>query len=163
MLFWGFIVCATGQTLVYASIAEMASMYVKDCPFRHVGYAGHEIADKVSANRSPTAGGQYHWVSEFAPPRWQKQLSYLSGKNRRLSHSCHHNTHWLVGWLTAIGWQVYLASVCFLVGTIIQGLIILNDPTYVHKAWHGTLLSIAIVFFSIIFNTALASRLPLIG
>lgn len=26
LLFWGFIVCATGQTLVYASIAEMASM-----------------------------------------------------------------------------------------------------------------------------------------
>lgn len=26
LLFWGFIVCAIGQTLVYASIAEMASM-----------------------------------------------------------------------------------------------------------------------------------------
>ncbi|KAK5064929.1 hypothetical protein LTR84_000763 [Exophiala bonariae] len=119
LLFWGFIVCATGQTLVYASIAEMASM-------------------------SPTAGGQYHWVSEFAPRRWQKQLSYLSG------------------WLTAIGWQVYLASVCFLVGTIIQGLLVLNDPTYVYQRWHGTLLSIAIVVFSITFNTVLASRLPLI-
>jgi choline transport protein len=63
LLFWGFIACAIGQTLVYASLAEMASM-------------------------SPTAGGQYHWVSEFAPPRWQKVLSYYSG------------------WLTAIGWQV---------------------------------------------------------
>jgi len=26
LLFWGFIVCAAGQTLVYASLAEMASM-----------------------------------------------------------------------------------------------------------------------------------------
>jgi choline transport protein len=26
LLFWGFIICACGQTLVYASIAEMASM-----------------------------------------------------------------------------------------------------------------------------------------
>ena len=26
LLFWGFIVCACGQSLVYASIAEMASM-----------------------------------------------------------------------------------------------------------------------------------------
>ncbi|KIX02539.1 uncharacterized protein Z518_08480 [Rhinocladiella mackenziei CBS 650.93] len=119
LLFWGFIACAAGQTLVYASIAEMASM-------------------------SPTAGGQYHWVSEFAPPRMQKILSYFSG------------------WLTAIGWQVYLASVCFLVGTIIQGLIVLNDPTYVYERWHGTLLSISIVVFCIIFNTALASRLPII-
>lgn len=55
LLFWGFIVCAFGQTLVYASIAEMASM-------------------------SPTAGGQYHWVSEFAPRKYQKILSYISGK-----------------------------------------------------------------------------------
>jgi hypothetical protein len=68
-----------------------------------------------------------------------------------------------LGWLTAIGWQVYLASVCFLVGTIIQGLIVLNDPTYVYERWQGTLLAIAVIFFSIFFNTFLASRLPIIG
>ena len=28
---------------------------------------------------APTAGGQYHWVSEFAPRRHQKFLSYVSG------------------------------------------------------------------------------------
>lgn len=31
--------------------------------------------------------GQYHWVSELAPPSVQKELSYA------------------VGWLTAMGWQ----------------------------------------------------------
>lgn len=66
------------------------------------------------------------------------------------------------GWLTAIGWQVYLASVCFLVGTMIQGLIALNVPTYVWQNWHGTLLSIAVIIFSVAFNTVLASRLPAI-
>jgi choline transport protein len=40
LLFWGFLACAIGQTAVYASLAEMASI-------------------------SPTAGGQYHWVSEL--------------------------------------------------------------------------------------------------
>ncbi|KAL6241072.1 hypothetical protein RBB50_011975 [Rhinocladiella similis] len=119
LLFWGFIACAIGQTLVYASIAEMASM-------------------------SPTAGGQYHWVSEFAPKRLRKVLSYYSG------------------WLTAIGWQVYNASVCFLVGTMIQGLIVLNDPTYIYKRWHGTLLSMSTTVFCISFNTVFASRLPII-
>jgi hypothetical protein len=29
--------------------------------------------------RSPTSGGQYHWVSEFAPPKAQKMLSYAVG------------------------------------------------------------------------------------
>lgn len=53
-LFWGFIIIASGQMLVYASIAELSSM-------------------------SPTAGGQYHWVSEFAPPSIQKGLSYTVG------------------------------------------------------------------------------------
>ncbi|TKX25740.1 amino acid permease-1 [Elsinoe australis] len=120
LLFWGFIACAIGQALVYLSIAEMASM-------------------------SPAAGGQYQWVSEFAPPKWQKLLSYLSG------------------WLTAIGWQFYAASVCFLIGTIVQGLIVLNQPeTYVFERWHGTLMAIAVVFISILFNTVLASRLPVL-
>ncbi|RMZ89389.1 hypothetical protein DV736_g3379, partial [Chaetothyriales sp. CBS 134916] len=118
-LFWGFIVETCGMLLVYSSLAEMASM-------------------------SPTAGGQYHWVSEFAPPKVQKLLSYL------------------VGWLCAIGWQVYLAGVCFMVGGIIQGLIALNDTTYVPQRWHTTLLTIAVISFSIIFNTFLAVRLPLI-
>ena len=29
--------------------------------------------------RAPTAGGQYHWVSEFAPKSLQEGLSYLVG------------------------------------------------------------------------------------
>jgi hypothetical protein len=27
----------------------------------------------------PTAGGQYHWVSVFAPPKYRKILSFLVG------------------------------------------------------------------------------------
>lgn len=58
LLFWGLIVCGIGMTCVYASIAELASI-------------------------SPTAGGQYHWVSEFAPRRIQKFLSYFVGQLRQ--------------------------------------------------------------------------------
>lgn len=29
--------------------------------------------------RAPTSGGQYHWVSEFAPPEYQKVASYAAG------------------------------------------------------------------------------------
>jgi hypothetical protein len=31
-------------------------------------------------HRAPTSGGQYHWVSEFAPPSLQKFLSYVTGE-----------------------------------------------------------------------------------
>ena len=48
-----------------------------------------------------------------------------------------------------------------MVGTIIQGLIVVNDADYLYEAWHGTLLSIAVICISIVFNTLLAGRLPL--
>ncbi|RMZ85700.1 hypothetical protein DV736_g6551, partial [Chaetothyriales sp. CBS 134916] len=46
--------------------------------------------------------------------------------------------------------------------TVVQGLIALNNSNYVPKNWHGTLLVVAIILFSVIFNTVLAVRLPLI-
>jgi hypothetical protein len=29
--------------------------------------------------RAPTAGGQYHWISELSPRKYQKILSYITG------------------------------------------------------------------------------------
>src|SRR4051794_9536905 len=54
-LIWGYLIVWIGYMLVFATIAEMASM-------------------------APTSGGQYHWVSEFAPRSSQKFVSYLVGK-----------------------------------------------------------------------------------
>ncbi|KAJ5831699.1 hypothetical protein N7474_000010 [Penicillium riverlandense] len=65
-------------------------------------------------------------------------------------------------WLCAMGWQCAIVSIAFLAGTIIQGLIVLNNPNYDFQRWHGTLLVIAITLFSIIFNTFLAKRLPFV-
>ncbi|PLB54842.1 amino acid transporter [Aspergillus steynii IBT 23096] len=118
-LVWGFIIVTAGFSLVFASISEMASM-------------------------APTSGGQYHWVSEFAPRRCQKFLSYITG------------------WLCVMGWQCAIVSIAFLAGTIIQGLIVLDDPTYEFQRWHGTLLVVAITGFSIFFNTFLAKSLPMV-
>src|SRR5271163_170014 len=95
-------------------------------------------------HRAPTSGGQYHWVSEFAPPQHQKFISFI------------------IGWLCVLGWQTGAANTAFLAGTQIQGLIVLNYPTYVYKRWHGTLLTCAVASFSVIFNTFLAKKLPLI-
>ncbi|KAK4496526.1 hypothetical protein PRZ48_012506 [Zasmidium cellare] len=118
IIFWGIIAAIIGCSAIYMSLAEMASMF-------------------------PTAGGQYHWVSELAPRRYQKGLSYS------------------VGWLTAMGWQVCLASICFQAGIVTQGLIQLNNPDYVFHNWHGTLLSMAYMVFASVFNTVLATKLPL--
>ena len=61
-----------------------------------------------------------------------------------------------------MAWQTGIASVAFLAGTQIQGLIVLNNPNYIFERWHGTLLCIAVTFFAIIFNTVLAKKLPLV-
>ncbi|OAA81607.1 Amino acid/polyamine transporter I [Akanthomyces lecanii RCEF 1005] len=118
-LIWMFFVCWMGFFVVNTSMAEMASM-------------------------APTSGGQYHWVSEFAPPKHQKLFSYL------------------IGWMCVLGWQTSCASSAFIAGTQIQGLIVLNYPGYQPQAWHGTLLTIAVAAFSVLFNTLLARKLPLI-
>ena len=47
-------------------------------------------------------------------------------------------------------------------GSVIQGLIALNKADYVWHAYHGTLLTIAVIVFSIAFNTVFAAKLPLI-
>lgn len=48
---------------------------------RRLPSVAHRPHDQIcNRNRSPTAGGQYHWVSEFAPPRMQELLSYLTGE-----------------------------------------------------------------------------------
>lgn len=111
-------------------------------------------------SRAPTSGGQYHWVSEFAPRRAQKFLSYITGRHQDLGVSRAELT--LIGWLSATGWQCAIVSIAFLAGTIIQGLVVLNDPTYEFQRWHGTLLVVAITTFSILFNTFLAKNLPMV-
>lgn len=50
-----------------------------------------------------------------------------------------------------------------MVASVIQGLIVLNNlETYTFHAWHGTLLTIGVILFASIFNTLLATRLPLV-
>ncbi|EEP80630.1 predicted protein [Uncinocarpus reesii 1704] len=91
---------------------------------------------------SPTSGGQYHWVSEYASPRFQKFLSYITG------------------WLSVLGWQAAFASITFLCGTLIQGFIAANSESYTPERWHGTLLTFAIALLSTFINTYAAGQLP---
>ena len=62
--------------------------------------------------------------------------------------------------MTVISFQAALASCAFLGGTIIQGLLVLNDSGYKFARWHGTLLFYAIISVSLFINTCLARLLP---
>ena len=62
----------------------------------------------------------------------------------------------------ATGWNGAIVGLSFAAGTIVQGLIILNKPSYEPQQWHGTLLVIGAVSFAIIFNTVIAKQMPLV-
>ncbi|KAF2751449.1 amino acid transporter [Sporormia fimetaria CBS 119925] len=117
-LIWSYIWTFAGFSMVVASLAEMASM-------------------------APTAGGQYHWVSEFAPPSIQSPLSYF------------------VGWMSTLSWQAGTASGPFLVGTLIQACAIVMHPEYEPTAWGGTLMVIGVTILVWVLNVYGARLMPL--
>ncbi|KAK8059088.1 hypothetical protein PG996_009018 [Apiospora saccharicola] len=118
-MIWMYLVCWAGFGFVNVSMAEMASM-------------------------APTTGGQYHWISEFAPKQHQKFLSYV------------------MGWMCVLAWQVGGASSAYIAGSQIQGLVELNYDDYSPQPFHGVLIAIAVAGFSVFFNIALARKLPLV-
>jgi len=65
----------------------------------------------------PTAGGQYHWTYCLGPPSIRVFTSYI------------------VGWVGCGGLIAAGASIAFIIGVQIQGLIILCNPDFEPHAW----------------------------
>lgn len=63
--------------------------------------------------------------------------------------------------MSTLSWQGGVASGSFLIGTVIQGLITLNHPSYVRENWHGTLLVFAVTLIVFSINIWGAKALPL--
>jgi choline transport protein len=118
-LFWTFIGTVICYSTIVASLAEMESM-------------------------APTSGGQYHWVSEFAPEKYQRFLSYSAG------------------WMSSLGWIASVASSVFVVTTMVEALIDVTSPDFGFPNWQYTLIMLAFLFITIFFNTWGAPYLPLI-
>lgn len=112
--------------------------------------------------KAPTSGGHYHWVSMLAPPSSQKFLSYVTG--RHIQELILLTTVDLqnLAWLMVVGWQASAASLGYISGTIIQGLISMNNPNYIFERWHGTLLFWACTLFAMSVNTFVGHFLPAI-
>ncbi|KAF2796033.1 putative GABA permease, partial [Melanomma pulvis-pyrius CBS 109.77] len=89
------------------------------------------------ASMAPTSGGQYHYVAMLAPAGCQKILSYIAG------------------WATVSAWQAAVSAVCLPLATIVQGLVIMNNPTYVAERWHATLMTYCFLFLALFVNTYL--------
>lgn len=53
-----------------------------------------------------------------------------------------------------------MAASAFFAGSLIQGLIILCNPSYVGHGWHGTLLYWGVILLSLSVNTIFSRLLP---
>lgn len=106
------------------------------------------MAEMASIN--PTVGAQYRWSALYAPRRFGSPAFWGL----------------IQGWITVFGWIAVVASPAFLVGTLAQGLIVLNKEDYVPKNWHGTLLTwalLAVPAFCNIFARKVLSTIEVVG
>ncbi|KAI1083703.1 amino acid/polyamine transporter I [Whalleya microplaca] len=118
-LFWTFILTVTCYASVVASLAEMESM-------------------------APTSGGQYHWVSEFAPASCQRFLSYTTG------------------WMSTLGWLASTTSTLFVCASLVQSLVEITYKDFVFVNWEYTLIALAFISIMIPCNTWWVETLPVL-
>ncbi|KAL4883384.1 amino acid/polyamine transporter I [Aspergillus karnatakaensis] len=85
------------------------------------------------ASLHPTAGAQYHW-SYFLAPRGRRFISFFQG------------------WVTVFSWSALVCIAPYFIGTQIQGMVVLADPTYELVRWRGTLLMWAVAVIPIVIN-----------
>ncbi|KAK3117303.1 hypothetical protein LTR53_001484 [Teratosphaeriaceae sp. CCFEE 6253] len=96
------------------------------------------------ASMCPTAGGQYHWVSEFAPPSLQKPLSYV------------------VGWCCCLGWIAGIPACSVQLAGMVKTIVLLVYPeANVKTLWQTALLVCLFVILTVGFNIFFAHHLPL--
>ncbi|KAK5165237.1 uncharacterized protein LTR77_009335 [Saxophila tyrrhenica] len=135
MCTWEAILFTASYILPNGGRAGMVWMYVI-CLF---GFGLAILSMAEMASMAPTSGGQY-----------------------RCPSSVHAVANGSSATSAVLGWQVNIASGCYLVTLQLQGIIALNDSAYVPQPWHGTLMIIAVATLAIVFNTFFAKRLPLI-
>lgn len=118
--FWTFMACTACYASVVLSLAELASI-------------------------SPTSGGQYHWVSEFAPAGLQRYASYASG------------------WMSSLGWLASLAGGNYVCAELVQVCVRLAWPGHgPMPSWQLFLVLLALLLVTVVLNTLGARVLPLL-
>ena len=135
-MFWSYCWVIPGQFFIVLSLAEMSSM---------APTAGGSATDTcpIMFLSLTTDNRQYHWVSEFAPRKYQKILSYTSG------------------WLSSLCWQSFVASGAMFGGELLMAVAQIQNPDFVIRDWYTALLSIAVITIIAAFNVLGAKKLAL--
>lgn len=99
----------------------------------------------------------------LSPPKYSVFLSWYTGMCDCTTHrDIHIQTAIITGWASTIGWNANSAAGVFFGATMIQGLLVFNDPsgTYDAPKWQGTLLMYGALLVVVVVNTIGARLLP---
>ncbi|CAK7562813.1 MAG: hypothetical protein SEPTF4163_000667 [Sporothrix epigloea] len=152
--FWSLLGFATSELILWEAVLSLLSL-----GFTNGGPAGLVYGYVISwlssmsiylvvselVSMAPIAAGQYYWVYMLAPDGYREFASYL------------------IGWLTSMAWISTIATECIYGGTILQGLMILRNPSYAATAtrWQGTLFSWAMIFSAVLVNALIPGAQPM--
>jgi amino acid transporter len=82
-----------------------------------------------------------HWVGMLAPESCRNFLVYLTA------------------WLTTTAWQAIAVSTGYITATLLQGIVVLAQPSYVPEPWHTVLILWAAMLFAVIMNSTTSQAL----
>ena len=98
---WEYILVSVSSGLINGGFGGLVWEYI----FTAFAFGSVVITMAEMTSMAPTSGGQYHWISEFSPPRFQKYLSYAAG------------------WTSALGWLTGNASGYYILSTLVEALV----------------------------------------
>ncbi|RWA12218.1 hypothetical protein EKO27_g2898 [Xylaria grammica] len=132
---WGYIIVWIGTISTFAVLSELASM-------------------------APTAGGQYQYGTTQKGAPYASLLTCVESWVAMLaSTSSGRFLSFITGWVTFAGWQAVTASAAYLIGTLLQSVIILLDSSYTPEPWQTLLFFWAILAFAVFINTVASKTL----
>ncbi|KAF2766660.1 amino acid transporter [Teratosphaeria nubilosa] len=141
---WVFVVMGSFSALRAAGTGGYIAVYGATC----IVYLPFVLSFAEMASIAPTAGGQYHWTSEFAHPRAQRIMSHTAG------------------WLLTVSWFCSTAFKMFLSGSTIARCINIMYPWTYSETRRGTYIRfIPVILISVAgmaLNTVGAGHLALV-
>lgn len=94
------------------------------------------------ASLLPLAGAQYYWTYHFAPPKYRKFLT------------------WITGWATWLGYIGLLAGVVNSTALMYEATIQINNPDYEADGWRTALIAVGILMLLTVTNIWLFRLVP---
>lgn len=129
---WGFLINWIGTISVYAVLGELTSIAPTAA-----GQCNppHPLSIFSELELTFLSIIQDHWVAILAPKSYSTFLAYITA------------------WLTTMAWQAICVSSCYLIATLLQGIVVLSHPQYQPTSWQTVLIIWAVSLFAVGINS----------